>query len=63
MLRRDLFNERYDLELHNLEDVHKGGPYDLEMYRIPTENKKVPLMEVDVTDQLLNSPLALRVGG
>ena len=40
-----------------------GGPYDPEMYRIPKENRKNPLMEVDVTDQLLNSPLDLRVAG
>ena len=49
--------------LHAKYDGIGGGPYDPEMYRIPMENQKNPLRDIDVTDQLLNSPLDLRVPG
>ena len=55
VLRRDLLHAKYD--------GIGGGPYDPEMYRIPMENKKYPLRDIDVTDQLLNSPLDLGVPG
>ena len=42
---------------------NKGGPYDPEMYRFPKQNIKDTLVAKDVTDQLLNSALALDTPG
>ena len=42
---------------------NKGGPYDPEIYRIPKQNIKDPLVSKDVTDQLLNGALALDTPG
>ena len=59
VLRRDLLSET---ELKKTENVYKSGPYDLEMYRFPEYNIK-ELLDTDVTNQLLNSALALDTPG
>ena len=56
-----MLSEKEDLKKTANED--KGGPYDPEMYRIPKQNMKDTLVAKDVTDQLLNSPLALDTPG
>ena len=42
---------------------NKGGPYDPEIYRLPKQNIKDTLVVKDVTNQLLNSRLALATPG
>ena len=42
---------------------NKGGPYDPEIYRFPKQNIKDTLVVKDVTNQLLNSRLALATPG
>ena len=59
VLRRDLLSET---ELKKTENVYKSGPYDPEMYRFPEYNIK-ELLDTDVTNQLLNSALALDTPG
>ena len=62
VLRRDLLSEKEDLK--QTANENKGGPYDPEMYRVPKQNMKDTLVvKTDVTDQLLNSPLALATPG
>ena len=56
-----MLSEKEDLKKTANED--KGGPYDPEMYRVPKQNIKGTLVAKDVTDQLLNSPLALDTPG
>ena len=61
VLRRDLLSET---ELKKTENVYKSGPYDLEMYRFPEYNiKELLATDPDVTNQLLNSALALDTPG
>ena len=59
VLRRDLLSET---EVLQTENVYKSGPYDPEMYRFPKYNIK-ELLDTDVTNQLLNSALALDTPG
>ena len=59
VLRRDLLSET---EVLQTENVYKSGPYDPEMYRFPEYNIK-ELLDTDVTNQLLNSALALDTPG
>ena len=59
VLRRDLLSET---EVLQTENVYKSGPYDPEMYRFPEYNIK-ELLNTDVTNQLLNSALALDTPG
>ena len=61
VLRRDLLSEKDDLKLKANEN--KGGPYDPEIYRFPKQNIKDTLVVKDVTNQLLNSRLALATPG
>ena len=65
VLRRDLLSET---ELKKTENVYKSGPYDPEMYRFPEYNikeydTKEKEKDTDVTNQLLNSALALDTPG
>ena len=59
VLRRDLLSET---EVLQTENVYKSGAYDPEMYRFPKYNIK-ELLDTDVTNQLLNSALALDTPG
>ena len=59
VLRRDLLSET---EVLQTENVYKSGAYDPEMYRFPEYNIK-ELLDTDVTNQLLNSALALDTPG
>ena len=59
VLRRDLLSETEVLQTENL---YKSGPYDPEMFRFPEYNIK-ELLDTDVSNQLLNSPLALDTPG
>ena len=59
VLRRNLLSET---EVLQTENVYKSGPYDPEMYRFPEYNIK-ELLDTDVTNQLLNSALALDTPG
>ena len=59
VLRRDLLSET---EVLQTENQYKSGPYDPEMYRFPKYNIK-ELLDTDVTNQLLNSALALDTPG
>ena len=61
VLRKDLLSEKDDVKKSANEN--KGGPYDPEIYRIPKQNIKDPLVSKDVTDQLLNGALALDTPG
>ena len=61
VLRRDLLSET---EVLQTENVYKSGPYDPEMYRFPEYNiKELLATDPDVTNQLLNSALALDTPG
>ena len=61
VLRRDLLSETEVLQTVN---EYKSGPYDLEMYRFPKYNIKELLdTDPDVSNQLLNSALALDTPG
>ena len=61
VLRRDLLSET---EVLQTENVYKSGPYDPEMYRFPEYNiKELLAKDPDVTNQLLNSALALDTPG
>ena len=67
VLRRDLLSET---EVLQTENVYKSGPYDPEMYRFPEYNikeydtkEKEKEKDTDVTNQLLNSALALDTPG
>ena len=51
-----------ETEVLQTENVYKSGPYDPEMYRFPEYNIK-ELLDTDVTNQLLNSALALDTPG
>ena len=59
VLRRDLLSEAEVLQTAN---EYKSGSYDPEIYRFPNYNIK-ELLDTDVTNQLLNSPLALDTPG
>ena len=61
VLRRDLLSEKEDLK--QTANENKGGPYDPEIYRFPKQNIKDTLVVKDVTNQLLNSRLALATPG
>ena len=50
-------------ELKLTANENKGGPYDPEIYRLPKQNIKDTLVVKDVTNQLLNSRLALATPG
>ena len=61
VLRRDLLSETEVLQTAN---EYKSGSYDPEIYRFPNYNIKELLdTDTDVTNQLLNSPLALATPG
>ena len=61
VLRRDLLSEKEDLK--QTANENRGGPYDPEIYRFPKQNIKDTLVVKDVTNQLLNSRLALATPG
>ena len=67
VLRRDLLSET---EVKKTENQYKSGPYDPEIYRFPKYNikeydtkEKENEKDTDVTNQLLNSALALDTPG
>ena len=51
-----------EAEVLQTANEYKSGSYDPEIYRFPNYNIK-ELLDTDVTNQLLNSPLALDTPG